>query len=62
MWHYGITQNLSWNNDNYYNDDNVILDSWMVNFNVKNHDIWEENVTIKSDVSSEDTRSLGFRI
>ena len=33
----------------------------MVYFNVKTHDIWEVNVTIRSEVSTKNICSLGLR-
>ena len=38
------------------------LKSLMVYFNVKTYNIWKGNVTTKSEILTEDIRSLGFGI
>ena len=54
-------------NDNSYIDDNVMcaracgLDSLVVYFNVKLRDIWEGNMTIRSEIWTEDIHPLGFQ-
>ena len=68
MWRYGIPQSQHCNNDNKYNDDNfnVIINvracnlKSLVYFNVKTHNIWEGNVTIRNEISIENICSLGF--
>ena len=57
MWHYGVTQSQHCNNASNYNDDNVIHASmWFdilsgLGFRGKIHDIWERNMTTRSEIS-----------
>ena len=37
-----------------------ILNSLVVYFNVKTHDTWEGNVTIRNEIQIKNIRSLGF--
>ena len=65
MWPYGITQSQYCNNENNYNDDNMMhVNVWFeylgVYFNVETHDIWEENVITKSEIQIENIHSLRF--
>ena len=67
MWHYGITQSQRCNNDNVYNYNNLMharvrfFDEFFDDFfNVKTHDIWEINVTMKNGNLIENIRSLGL--
>jgi hypothetical protein len=55
MWHYGIAQNQYCNNDNNYNDVNLMhVSLWFElfggYFNVKTHDIREGNMVTQSDI------------
>ena len=70
MWHYKITQTQHYNNDITHNDDRLTtwcmqacgLNPLMVYFDVKTHDIWEENLTIIGDIIyTKNIRTLGFR-
>ena len=50
-----INSKLLLNNDNSYNDDNlmcasVLFDSMLNDFNVTTHDIWEGNVTTRRHI------------
>ena len=64
MWRCGMTQSQHRNNDNNCNDNNVMCASvWFALFGVysRNYDIWEGNMTIRSEVQTKNIRSLGFQ-
>ena len=63
MSHYGITQNRHCNNDN---TDNVMRASvWFEFFGgvfyCQNKHIWEGNMTTRSEIQTENIRSVGFQ-